>query len=298
MTTTRDSRPASLTSASPPTSVFTCRPKKPGWPCVSLMETPAFRRRKLSARRDCRFFGFFFFCPCRQWSFYQWWRPSSCSPSSSWGPESASPSPSSRSPASRSSSPGDTVASLPVNTVFWTSVCLVFGRAISHMMSSLLYPLVTFVLLLVCVAYWGTTAMYPPTALIHMFVCVRSLLHWPLSSNPLCRVCRFSFTRCVQIFGHCWRTPLPSRGRHLQSRMWGNERNSELRSDGKHLNRTNIFLRFFFFCRAITIFFNPNYLLNVKLVNYILIRRLLKIQSLRTWLLPITNIHNSLRQKS
>uniref|UniRef100_A0A671W4X1 Choline transporter-like protein n=1 Tax=Sparus aurata TaxID=8175 RepID=A0A671W4X1_SPAAU len=32
-------------------------------------------------------------------------------------------------------------------------------RAISHMMSALLYPLVTFVLLLVCVAYWGATAL-------------------------------------------------------------------------------------------------------------------------------------------
>lgn len=41
-----------------------------------------------------------------------------------------------------------------------------FCRAISHMMSSLLYPLVTFVLLLVCVAYWGTTAMYPHVAAI------------------------------------------------------------------------------------------------------------------------------------
>lgn len=38
------------------------------------------------------------------------------------------------------------------------------SKAISHMMSSLLYPLVTFVLLLVCVAYWGTTAIYLATA--------------------------------------------------------------------------------------------------------------------------------------
>uniref|UniRef100_A0A3Q3X242 Choline transporter-like protein n=1 Tax=Mola mola TaxID=94237 RepID=A0A3Q3X242_MOLML len=33
------------------------------------------------------------------------------------------------------------------------------SKAISHMMSSLLYPLLTFVLLVVCVAYWGTTAL-------------------------------------------------------------------------------------------------------------------------------------------
>lgn len=38
------------------------------------------------------------------------------------------------------------------------------------MMSSLLYPLVTFVLLLVCVAYWGTTALYPSIRSTH--VCV------------------------------------------------------------------------------------------------------------------------------
>ncbi|XP_062414500.1 choline transporter-like protein 4 [Pungitius pungitius] len=38
------------------------------------------------------------------------------------------------------------------------------SKAISHMMSSLLYPLVTFVLLLVCVAYWGVTALYLATS--------------------------------------------------------------------------------------------------------------------------------------
>uniref|UniRef100_A0A7N8XFE4 Choline transporter-like protein n=1 Tax=Mastacembelus armatus TaxID=205130 RepID=A0A7N8XFE4_9TELE len=35
------------------------------------------------------------------------------------------------------------------------------SKAIGHMMSALLYPLVTFVLLLVCVTYWGATALYP-----------------------------------------------------------------------------------------------------------------------------------------
>uniref|UniRef100_A0AAQ4NVA1 Choline transporter-like protein n=1 Tax=Gasterosteus aculeatus aculeatus TaxID=481459 RepID=A0AAQ4NVA1_GASAC len=38
------------------------------------------------------------------------------------------------------------------------------SRAISHMMSTLLYPLVTFVLLLVCVAYWAVTALYLATS--------------------------------------------------------------------------------------------------------------------------------------
>ncbi|KAM7373411.1 hypothetical protein PAMP_008262 [Pampus punctatissimus] len=38
------------------------------------------------------------------------------------------------------------------------------SKAIGHMMFSLLYPLVTFVLLLVCVAYWGATALYLATS--------------------------------------------------------------------------------------------------------------------------------------
>ncbi|XP_032997584.1 choline transporter-like protein 4 [Lacerta agilis] len=38
------------------------------------------------------------------------------------------------------------------------------SRAIGYMMSSLLYPLVTFVLLIICVAYWGITALYLATS--------------------------------------------------------------------------------------------------------------------------------------
>ncbi|XP_062978452.1 choline transporter-like protein 4 [Elgaria multicarinata webbii] len=38
------------------------------------------------------------------------------------------------------------------------------SRAIGHMMSSLAYPIVTFVLLVVCVAYWGMTALYLATS--------------------------------------------------------------------------------------------------------------------------------------
>ncbi|XP_046874606.1 choline transporter-like protein 4 [Hypomesus transpacificus] len=38
------------------------------------------------------------------------------------------------------------------------------SKAVSHMMSTLLYPLVTFILLVVCVAYWGTTALYLATS--------------------------------------------------------------------------------------------------------------------------------------
>ncbi|XP_070840760.1 choline transporter-like protein 4 [Chaetodon trifascialis] len=60
------------------------------------------------------------------------------------------------------------------------------SKAISHMMSSLLYPLVTFVLLVVCVAYWGTTALYLAT-----------------SGNPIYRVVALNSTQsdCKSING-------------------------------------------------------------------------------------------------
>ncbi|KAI1902394.1 hypothetical protein AGOR_G00044310 [Albula goreensis] len=38
------------------------------------------------------------------------------------------------------------------------------SKAVSYMMSALVYPLVTFVLLVVCVAYWGVTALYLATS--------------------------------------------------------------------------------------------------------------------------------------
>lgn len=34
-------------------------------------------------------------------------------------------------------------------------------RAVGHMMSTMFYPLVTFVLLLICIVYWAMTALYP-----------------------------------------------------------------------------------------------------------------------------------------
>lgn len=38
---------------------------------------------------------------------------------------------------------------------------LLLFRAISYIMSTLFYPIVTFVLLAICIAYWAVTAMYP-----------------------------------------------------------------------------------------------------------------------------------------
>uniref|UniRef100_A0A8C5WYK7 Choline transporter-like protein n=1 Tax=Laticauda laticaudata TaxID=8630 RepID=A0A8C5WYK7_LATLA len=38
------------------------------------------------------------------------------------------------------------------------------SRAIGHMMSTLIYPLLTFILIVICVAYWGITALYLATS--------------------------------------------------------------------------------------------------------------------------------------
>uniref|UniRef100_A0A8C7X0U6 Choline transporter-like protein n=1 Tax=Oryzias sinensis TaxID=183150 RepID=A0A8C7X0U6_9TELE len=61
------------------------------------------------------------------------------------------------------------------------------SKAIGHMMSALFFPLFTFVLLLICVAYWSATALYPSTF---------ALLFWkPLDSSPQrkngCSFCSF-----------------------------------------------------------------------------------------------------------
>lgn len=40
-------------------------------------------------------------------------------------------------------------------------------RAIGHVMSSLFYPLITFLLLAIVIAYWAITAMYP-SALLYL----------------------------------------------------------------------------------------------------------------------------------
>lgn len=58
-----------------------------------------------------------------------------------------------------------------------------FHRAISHMMSSLLYPLVTFILLVVCVSYWGATALYPYILCMH--VCMLRVSVQPVEKTTL-----------------------------------------------------------------------------------------------------------------
>lgn len=40
-------------------------------------------------------------------------------------------------------------------------ISLLPSRAVGYVMCSLLYPLVTFFLLCLCIAYWASTAVYP-----------------------------------------------------------------------------------------------------------------------------------------
>uniref|UniRef100_A0A8C1QYP3 Choline transporter-like protein n=1 Tax=Cyprinus carpio TaxID=7962 RepID=A0A8C1QYP3_CYPCA len=49
-----------------------------------------------------------------------------------------------------------------ISDMFIKSFCP--NQALGHMMSTLFYPIVTFVLLLVCVSYWGITALYLATS--------------------------------------------------------------------------------------------------------------------------------------
>ena len=72
----------------------------------------------------------------------------------------------------------------------------IFNRAISHMMSSLVYPLVTFVLLVVCVAYWGATALYPFNV---MYACVHTVCLYAVIL--LCTQFYSTITSAVQSIG-------------------------------------------------------------------------------------------------
>nr|XP_013012429.1 choline transporter-like protein 4 isoform X1 [Cavia porcellus] len=55
------------------------------------------------------------------------------------------------------------------------------SRAVGHMMSTMFYPLVTFVLLVICIAYWVTTALYLATSGQPQYV------YWaPNTSAPGC----------------------------------------------------------------------------------------------------------------
>ena len=70
------------------------------------------------------------------------------------------------------------------------------------MMSTLLYPLVTFVLVLVCVAYWGITALYPVCVCLSvcMHVCVSVIMHLCVCVSVSMRMCVcLSVCACVSV---------------------------------------------------------------------------------------------------
>lgn len=70
------------------------------------------------------------------------------------------------------------------------------SKAVSHMMSTLLYPLITFVMVLVCVAYWGATALYLATsgAPIYKVVALNSTLDGckRINASDLCDPLNFN----------------------------------------------------------------------------------------------------------
>uniref|UniRef100_A0AAY4DZR4 Choline transporter-like protein n=1 Tax=Denticeps clupeoides TaxID=299321 RepID=A0AAY4DZR4_9TELE len=66
------------------------------------------------------------------------------------------------------------------------------SKAVSYMMSTLFFPLVTFVLLLVCVSYWGITALYLATSGAPVFKVV-ALNTFNSSSYPTCPSARCMF---------------------------------------------------------------------------------------------------------
>lgn len=43
-----------------------------------------------------------------------------------------------------------------------------FHRAIGYIMSTLFYPIVTFILIAICISYWAVTAVYPSVC-IHLW---------------------------------------------------------------------------------------------------------------------------------
>ncbi|CAL1583414.1 unnamed protein product [Knipowitschia caucasica] len=72
------------------------------------------------------------------------------------------------------------------------------SKAVSHMMSTLLYPVITFVMVLVCVAYWGATALYLATsgAPIYTVVALNSTLDGckKINGSEMCDPLNFNQT--------------------------------------------------------------------------------------------------------
>ena len=59
-----------------------------------------------------------------------------------------------------------------VNNIWLTEPTVFLHRAVGHVMSSLFYPLLTFALLALVIAYWGITAVYPSTCQSCLWSCL------------------------------------------------------------------------------------------------------------------------------
>lgn len=97
-----------------------------------------------------------------QWCLLEWQKLPSCWCWSSWGGEFGWPSPCSGRPAGmnskdRRSFRNRSLKVIQMMSLWFLSCC----RAISHIMSTLFYPVITFLLLTVCISYWTVTAVYP-----------------------------------------------------------------------------------------------------------------------------------------
>lgn len=97
------------------------------------------------------------------------------------------------------------------------------------MMSSLTYPLVTFVLLLVCVAYWGATAVYPWIFFLGKMLIPKSAQHHLRIHIPVLALLNWY----VQILGNFRRARLQSCGfKFHQYWLWDYQRHCDLWPSG------------------------------------------------------------------
>ncbi|XP_032832230.1 choline transporter-like protein 4 [Petromyzon marinus] len=76
------------------------------------------------------------------------------------------------------------------------------SRAIGHIMSSIFYPVLTFLLLSVCIAYWGVTALYLATAGTATYKVASVGNH----SSPGCNNWNTNTTACTPGDGQQWNT--------------------------------------------------------------------------------------------
>uniref|UniRef100_G1KKL2 Choline transporter-like protein n=1 Tax=Anolis carolinensis TaxID=28377 RepID=G1KKL2_ANOCA len=81
------------------------------------------------------------------------------------------------------------------------------SRAIGHMMSTLFYPILTFILLVICVAYWGMTALYLATSGIPLYRLTAPNNTAPgcerISGNQSCNPLKFNASEYLPCSAEC-----------------------------------------------------------------------------------------------